>query len=1718
MKSIFEYRNNLIDDFSRFSQSFVKPRADDIAKKLSAEEHRKKFWPEPLLQINPHYKMGESVSSLVAGGILDAECSKLFLNKNDKDKPLRFYVHQSRAISAAARHENYILTTGTGSGKSLSFFVPIVDRIIREKKTDSTPRTRAIIMYPMNALANSQLEEINGFLSNDTNCKVSVARYTGQESADERRRLADNPPDILLTNYMMMELILTRYEDVDIKVIEHSKHLEFLVLDELHTYRGRQGADVALLIRRLRFRVEAKDMICIGTSATMTSIGSDEDQRTAVAQTASVLFGTEFKPDNVITETLERATKATVDMNLSELLKARMVDDSPFSSDPEILKADPLAVWTELNLSLTRDSGSEPYRRANPRGLSDIYKILSEQAECSIDTAKKKLNELLEIASSSDTKLFAFKLHQFISGPSFLMTSLQPEGKRVVTVDEQLKARDSEGNEVPLFRTYSCRDCGQEFIPVYLLDDLFSPRHLDERPDEDDDSVEWGFLVPYPDDPDDFDYLPGDISTLPSSWREYKKDYEVVVKEKQKYIPRIYHVNKNGKVENDAQAYCYIPGTVRFCPCCGVEMDDRAREQNKLTGLSGEGRSSATTIMTMNLLSQMFEDDSNQKKILGFVDNRQDAALQSGHFNDFVNRAMVRGAAIAAMDVVGQPCSVEELGRSIFDILGFSDPCDKEAQNELYIDPDKPAPVRRRNEQTARDVLKYRLLNEMKRAWKYSNPTVFHLGLLKLSYRDFDTMMSDTERISRYDVLGSLPDGARKRLMKTLLDEMVGQYCLYDHILDLTSLREIKGIASGILNPRWCFDEGEDLFEGNRLSFERVGPQHLKGAYHYLSCSQNSKMGRLLRKDKIWTTDRQFIGKTKKQIADIVGKLTQELLDYSNYYGIVEKKYDSGEKKDFYQVESASIIISRGDGIPEKLSWKNEYFQTLYESIGKQFASRSRDLFSFTSSEHTAQVSSDEREVLEKRFRGEQGFDPLPVLYCSPTMELGIDISSLNTVYMRNVPPTPANYAQRSGRAGRSGQAALVVTYCASQSPHDQWYFKHSDDMVSGAVVTPSLDLSNKDLIDSHLMAIWFAAAKCRINSAISEVIDTDNNYEIKEEIKQVLTRPSLADEAYVGIKDLMDSLSEYLSPDRAPWHIDGYERNLVANAYERFHSSFNNWITLVKDTKKQMEDAYEKLHRGLTAKERKVMQKIFDDATVQLSLLTNPPKGANTASSDFYVYRYLAGQGVLPGYNFPRLPIIAWVPQAKSVHEDNDEKMVSISRSRFLALSEFGPQSIIYHRGNSFRVYKVKLNASTAMDNQNGQLILSTKSVVICSHCGFGIVSPYGGTVTDDRCPCCNAVLDKTNTIPDLYRIETVETKSASAITSNDEERMRRGYDLQTFYAYDRADTAEVSKAVLDDSGATIAIMRYIPNATIYKVNKGWKNRKNKSDCGFFINPSTGVWKKETTDGEEDDGEEKDFRQKIVPYAEDRKNCLILELNLQGSEGKSIAPTLQSAFARGIANVFQIEGSELAVELLTDNGDSKSILFYESSEGGAGVLSRIVSSEKYLRTICQNALEVMHYSFDKTKSKLLDSDLHDEKPDCICGCYSCLLSYYNQTSHADIDRRDPDVLKVLVSMANGQFGAATAKGSCNSDFGAFLEANSLMIIDLVKDKVIRSGDVIPYYSNSSKVAFFQKDPMQNLRDYLEQRGIVICTIGSSESEWSSNLEKIRSVVEGGRV
>ena len=211
-----------------------------------------------------------------------------------------------------------------------------------------------------------------------------------------------------------------------------------------------------------------------------------------------------------------------------------------------------------------------------------------------------------------------------------------------------------------------------------------------------------------------------------------------------------------------------------------------------------------------------------------------------------------------------------------------------------------------------------------------------------------------------------------------------------------------------------------------------------------------------------------------------------------------------------WRLSPSAVRLIPGPALADENHRGNRYFHDLYTTIASDLGDGRSSYWGLEGREHTAQVSQKQREWREWRFRFEQDDMEhlatseyrteiratgesdrfLPALFCSPTMELGVDISALNAVYLRNVPPTPANYAQRAGRAGRSGQAAVVVTYCASGSPHDQYFFERRNDMVAGVVRPPALDITNEELVRSHLHAVWLAEAKLALSPDIPEILD----------------------------------------------------------------------------------------------------------------------------------------------------------------------------------------------------------------------------------------------------------------------------------------------------------------------------------------------------------------------------------------------------------------------------------------------------------------------------------------------------------------------------------------------------------------------------------------------------------------------------------------------------
>jgi len=280
--NVFELRDRLVAEYGEYVRSFISIRDEHIRSRVEAALDEGLLWPEPRVALNPSFEAGKSSDELVAEGILHSKAAKVFRIKAEgqPDRPLRLHRHQEEAIRTARTGASFVLTAGTGSGKSLAYMVPIVDHALR---TGATRRVQAIVVYPMNALANSQAQELEKFLKRGLSRRpgpVRYARYAGQESDEERR---DHRRSARGASHQLRDARAPAHPRGRAEHSHGRRGAALLGPDELHTYRGRQGADVALPVRRVREACRATQLQCIGTPATLAGPGSLTKQGAEVA-------------------------------------------------------------------------------------------------------------------------------------------------------------------------------------------------------------------------------------------------------------------------------------------------------------------------------------------------------------------------------------------------------------------------------------------------------------------------------------------------------------------------------------------------------------------------------------------------------------------------------------------------------------------------------------------------------------------------------------------------------------------------------------------------------------------------------------------------------------------------------------------------------------------------------------------------------------------------------------------------------------------------------------------------------------------------------------------------------------------------------------------------------------------------------------------------------------------------------------------------------------------------------------------------------------------------------------------------------------------------------------------------------------------------------------------------------------------------------------------
>lgn len=1588
--NVFETHDQIVDDYAKYIKSFINISDTEINAVVQDSLSEGRLWPQPLLQFNPAYKISGSVEDIITQKGLHKDLVHIFDSYS-------LYQHQVEAFDLGTSQKDFIVTSGTGSGKSLTYIGTIFDALLANPNMQGV---KAVIVYPMNALINSQTNEFNTYKANyerltKKDFPISFGQYTGQEKEERREEMRENPPQILLTNYMMLELLLTRTQERRIRDAIFN-NLQFLVFDELHTYRGRQGADVSMLIRRVQAQSK-NQLCCIGTSATMVSSGSVTSQREEVAGVATKIFGRPFSSDQVIHETLTRSLHYSGDDISQKALAAAITNKIDFSAGESELRKNPITIWLENQIALEEKEGV--ILRRIPLAFDKVAQVLSEASGVDIETCNSCLkNTLLWVStvnqsiqdSGSRYTILPYKLHQFISQTGSVYTTLDQGVDRFITLEPGIYKQD-ESEKKPIYPNVFSRATGHPFICVSVVDGKLLPREFRSAWDEDGDATD-GYLILGDEvwDPiEDLDYLP-------DAWVKIRKGgIKVPDPKKVARFPRQVFFDQYGNYsEIDQMEYSgwFMSSPLLFDPTGGVFYDAQTSEGTKLTKLGSEGRSTSTTITGFSILNRLHDSGFSLKdqKFLSFTDNRQDAALQAGHFNDYVQVLRLRAAIYKALsESPEKQLHYANIGEAIFNALDlpFTDYGNRDTEPPI-------AAVKRKYEQALQDFLVFRVLADLRRSWRIVLPNLEQCALLRIDYMDLDEIAGEEAFWADTPIFNEVDQQARADLISTILDYYRLEYAIHsENFLLPNKLKEFERHFREQLKSPWTLDSKEDLKPPCVI---RLDPLHRRSRLTNKSMGPASSLGKYLKHyaNSLGIDPKLLKGESYRDfIHQVMHKLTE-----ADYLFPEPARNASDEDITVYRLRIEKIIWRQGDGInvkPDVIKRRsyrdqkpepNTFFRDIYQ---RDFTQSKR----LNAADHTGQLNVDTRKDREDRFRADWFTDEkktkvdeerirrdsISALFCSPTMELGVDIGGLSVVHMRNAPPNPSNYVQRSGRAGRSGQGALIYTYCSGFSPHDRHYFQNQADLVAGVVQAPRIDLCNRELLLTHLNALTVSQIGLPgleslggDRPSLMRLID-ENDPKMALQAS-VIAGLKLNTKTFSSIKatfeDVIDDFSSDLSKEINSWYGDEWVEQNLNRLKDHLDDSLSRWRKMYRSAKTLLSRATQPIESGLLkvgSDEYRKYKRLQDQANRQLNLLRNE-QGGSSELTEFYPYRYLASEGFLPGYNFTRLPLRIFVPSGATTGE-------FISRPRSIALREFGPLNIIYHNGQKYRVSQLIVQDS---ESALSEAKISKKSGYFLS----------GEQIDLEICPFSDLDLSDNNNkehLHDLLDMSESRGQEIERITCEEEERVSKGFDIATYFSVDGGHFERIKKATASTAGTHLLNLRFIPAARLVQVNTKWRSQRAE---GFPMGMISGNWKSSMPEPDPDAHEDYHLVKLMTSSLAD---ALYIEpIQALGLDADGVV-TLQHALKRAIESVFQVEPREIGVHSMGDP-ESPNIMLYEAAEGSLGVLSQFVENIETYRKVIKKAVELCRFDDDEYKAP---------------ASYDDLLSYFNQRDHQRINRFD---------------------------------------------------------------------------------------------------------------
>lgn len=1536
------------------------------------------------------------------------------------------YRHQTDALSLLLKKQNAIIATGTSSGKTLCYQIPILDDLLR----DPSPGLRAIIIYPLNALVNDQLGEWEQMLKEHPH--LTFARFTGQtpnsqehyearlkavieeQLADEqltqqerqreveqqlkeqlscdpknrlnhREDIRANPPQVLITNFSMLEYLMER--PVDAPIFQNAR-LKFLVLDEVHAYRGVQATEIAFLVRRLKERLCVEKLVSIATSATL---GKPDDPKSEarVRQFATELFGEDFIEPNPIYGTAAEPQlyspsfhpPVTQYMSAAESLRA---------GEEEIARQSlcPNNTAETLASLLERDENLYHLRKdilTQPVLLSEAARQLwpnDPQAEDGLQA----LLEIVATAKQDKTHddLLPTRLHYFVRAQDGLHVCLsrqcpaRRDGRPAFYVSRK-NENTPEGfcpacypdRQSNLIEVVTCRKCGYLYG---ALQDL-GPRRA-QNPEVGDDTPKpyfdsfatelgwaadsfWSYFsveedLPYPgqpnadeedEDQDDLFLKPVELDWCVTCGKKNDQGEGDNCRCPSPHLRKIkvFHrqCHYSGRPKDNDNLYSQRKKPLISCPNCG------ARNGSGLEPVRRFQESDDETGLAMAIPLSHFQVSSGQakakppRKLLCFTDHRQRAAafpalLEEETFTHDLGRMIVR-----IVYPQEKPLGFVSLGEALAE---RADPQLPQYESDFFLPasrfPDEELDARAKRNLWIAETFSYFGIPDSARE------SAEDLGLVAVEYR-----LKGTDKERFYEMLS------------------VGD-------LSLSESTGALQILLGFIRQRKAFTLPKGRVEPDAPAFGRVTADI---AYALRREGKSSVQGWLPRRNKDGSYRDNFITDYLRRLLNLppdeTYRLGEKIWDFltSQPLLIEHKGRWKLDHENLFVVKAPARYKCDRCGIITAYSVRQYCprkecvgtlqacpFETSQENIiaGWVAGTSAAQFTTLKSEEHTAQINKDLAKKIEDEFRAEG----VNLLSSTTTFEMGINIGDLQKVLLRNAPPSSANYVQRVGRAGRGvDKNAVCVTLCRrTKYDADAWNDPPSR-LMSGEVRTPTVFTGNRVIAQRHLNAVVFSRF-LRLRVSEEQTLGA-----MKQQIPLEAFLPLNSRVKIRGGLSQISSATLYL--DFPAWLEPQREKDIFQTQAGR---SLLPALGDFEAGQKETEGTYKKILGDIGNELSALMserQKLFDQghSTKDMDLAVK-----NLLRSD--VISTLAKRGFLPRYAFP-LDVVTLETGWNRWSRDTD---VELSRDRGIAIAEFAPGAQVIARKKVFTSSGLYVVSSTDKPER--------RWYAKCPGCEQVRTAQLQDQLLGSCSVCQNSITNqrlRAFVEPSAFSVR-IDKKSGGSERHRRTSLIRQRQTLTHFI-----DSVEESS--FQDSGLfSIALKE---DGTLFRYNLGPENKGFIlcSSCGYS-EPQRGfrTGKKHQKLRVLSEGaycENQHLWRKPLAYGHEfRSFCLIAR-----PSGHPPVESLAFALQKGLCRFLDIEASDIGVSWrwLTNrkaaDGSRAEIVLYDRTPGGAG----------FVRDGFKNWLHVVE------KARAIC-----ETCGCEAACYDCLKDYGNQSHHEKLDRR----------------------------------------------------------------------------------------------------------------